>query len=107
MHNAKICSVKQSSVKSDVSESKAGGSGIFRGSDDLDRRTPLVHYLENLVHIIDTKVRRQALKYVLHDHDLYHRTIDGLLLRCLGSDQSKVDMGELMMQYALHISQLR
>jgi hypothetical protein len=59
----------------------------------VDWRTPLVCYLENPGHVIDTKVRWQTLKYVFLDHDLYRQTIDGLLLRCWGSDQSKVAMG--------------
>jgi hypothetical protein len=58
-----------------------------------DWRTPLVHYLENPSHVIYTKFWQQALKYVLLYHDLYRRTIDDLLLRCLGSDQFKVAMG--------------
>jgi hypothetical protein len=29
------------------------------------------------------------------DGVLYHRTIDGLLLKCLGLDQSKIAMGEV------------
>jgi hypothetical protein len=29
------------------------------------------------------------------DNTLYHQTIDGLLLKCLGSDQSKIAMGEV------------
>jgi hypothetical protein len=57
-----------------------------------DWRVPLIRYLKNSDHIIDRKVWQQSLKHVLLDHDLYHRTIDDLLLRCLGSDQSKVDM---------------
>jgi hypothetical protein len=101
MHNAKIYFAEPSSVKPNVPESETGGSGIFRGSYNLDEtatteredwRTSLVHYLENTSHIFYTKVRWQALKYVLIYHDLYHRTIHGLLLRCLGSDQFKVTM---------------
>jgi hypothetical protein len=115
MYNAKICSVEPSSAKPDVPELETGWSGISRGSDDLgetataepvDWRTPLIYYLENSSHVIDTKVRRQALKYILLDCDLHRRTIDDLLLRCLGSDQSNIDMGEFLMKYALHISQL-
>jgi hypothetical protein len=71
-----------------------------------DWRAPPVHYLENHDHGTDRKVRQQALKYILPDHGLYRQTIDGLLLRCLGSDQSKVAMGDFMMKYAEHISQL-
>jgi hypothetical protein len=90
MHSAKIYSAEQSSAKSDFSKLETGGSGIYRGLDDLgkiaaakpvDWRTPLIHYLENLGHVIDTKVQRQALKYVFLDHDLHRRTIDDLLLR--------------------------
>jgi hypothetical protein len=29
------------------------------------------------------------------DNTLYHRTTDGLLLKCLGSDQSKITMVEV------------
>jgi hypothetical protein len=44
---------------------------------------------------VDRKVRRQALKYIMLDNTLYRRTIDDLLLKCLGSDQSKIAMGEV------------
>jgi hypothetical protein len=63
---------------------------------DLDDwRTPLVRYLENPGHIADRKVQRQAFKYVMLDNTLYCRTIDDLLLKCLGSDQSKIAIGEV------------
>jgi hypothetical protein len=113
MHSAKICSAELGSAEQNVPELEIGGSGISRGSDDLgesvatepiDWRTPLIRYLENPGHVIDTKVRRQDLKYALLDHDLHCRTIDDFLLGCLGSDQSNIDMGEFMMKYALHIS---
>jgi hypothetical protein len=61
--------------------------------DPDDWRIPLVHYLENPGHIVDRKVRFEALKYVMLDNTLYRRTIDGLLLKCLGSDQSKISYG--------------
>jgi hypothetical protein len=63
MHNAKIYYAESSSVKSDVPESETGGSDISRGLDDLgetatvepvDWRTPLIHYLENPGHVINT-----------------------------------------------------
>jgi hypothetical protein len=64
-------------------------------ADPNDWRTPLVHYFENPGHIADRKVQWQALKYVMLDNTLYRQTIDGLLLKCLGSDQSKRAMGEV------------
>jgi hypothetical protein len=63
MYNAKICSAEPSSAKPDVPESEIRGSGISRGLDDLDEttmvelvdwRTPLIRYLENPGHVIDT-----------------------------------------------------
>jgi hypothetical protein len=64
-------------------------------TDPNDWRTPLIRYLKNLGHIADRKVRCQALKYVILSNSLYRRTIDGLLLKCLGTDQSKIAMGEV------------
>jgi hypothetical protein len=37
MHNAKIYSAELSLAKLDVPESETGGSGIFRGLDDLSK----------------------------------------------------------------------
>jgi hypothetical protein len=104
MHSAKICYAKPSSAKLDSSVSEMKDSRIFRTSDKSsemttadpnDWRTPLVHYLENPGHIADRKLRRQALKYAMLDNILYRRTIDSLLLKWLGSDQSKIAMGEV------------
>ena len=38
-------------------------------------------------------MRFQATKYVLLDDELYYRTLDGVLLRCLSNDESKSLMG--------------
>jgi hypothetical protein len=104
MHYAKIYSAEPSSSKPNSLVSETRGSKIFRTldksseimtADPNDWRTPLVCYLENPDHIADRKVRRQALKYVMLDNTLYRRTIDGLLLKYLGSDQSKIAMGEV------------
>jgi hypothetical protein len=99
-----VCSVGLSPAKSDSSVSETGVSRNSKIMDESskmttidpdDWRTPLVHYLENSDHITDRKVQRQALKYVMLDNTLYRRTIDGLLLKCLESDQSNIAMGEV------------
>jgi hypothetical protein len=72
--------------------------------DPDDWRTPLVRYLENNCHIVDRKVWRQALKYVLLDNTLYRQTIDSLLLKCLGSDHSKISMGRFMKVFVVPIN---
>jgi hypothetical protein len=104
LQSGEICSAEPNSEKLDALKSETRGSDIFSSSDNLsetvttepdDGRTPLIHYLENLGHIADRKVWRQALKYVVLDNDLYRRTIDGLLLKCLSSEQSKIVMGEV------------
>jgi hypothetical protein len=64
-------------------------------TDPDDWRTPLVRYLENPGHIANRKVQRQALKYVMLDNTLFHRTTDDLLLKCLGWDQYRMAMGEV------------
>jgi hypothetical protein len=37
----------------------------------------------------DKKIKRQVLKYTSIDGELYRRTIDGVLLKCLGEEQAK------------------
>jgi hypothetical protein len=104
MHDATVCSVEPSPTKSDSPIFETGGSKNSRNSDETsktvifdpdDWRAPMIRYLENPGHNADRKVWRQALKYVMLDNTLYRRTIDGLLLKCLGSDQSKIAMGEV------------
>jgi hypothetical protein len=43
----------------------------------------------------DKKVKWQVLKYTSLDDDLYRRTIDGVLLKCLGEEQAKVVVWEV------------
>jgi hypothetical protein len=104
MHSVIDCSAEPSLAKPNVSVSETGGPKISRISNEAskmtmadpnDWRTPPVCYLDNIGHIADRKVQQQSLKYVVVDNTFYHRTIDGLLLKCLGSDQSKIAMGEV------------
>jgi hypothetical protein len=39
-------------------------------------------------------LRYRATKFVLLGGELYNRTIDGVLLKCIGVEESKVLMGE-------------
>jgi len=63
------------------------------GADSEDWRTPLLRYLRDSSARIDKGVRRSAFKYVLHNDELYRRTAEDLLLKCLGSDLSKSGYG--------------
>jgi hypothetical protein len=44
---------------------------------------------------MDKNVKRHVLKYTSIDDDLYRRTIDGVLLKCLGEEQAKVAVREV------------
>ena len=65
------------------------------GADLEDWRTPLLRYLHDPSAKIDKSIRRSAFKYVLYNDELYRRTTEDLLLKCLGSDQARVAMGEV------------
>jgi len=40
-------------------------------------------------------LRYKALKFVLLDDHLYHKTVDGVLLKCLNQEEAMVLMGEI------------
>jgi hypothetical protein len=44
---------------------------------------------------MDKKIKWQAWMYMSLDDDLYRRTIDGMLLKCLGEEQAKVAVREV------------
>ena len=57
-----------------------------------DWRVPLISYLSDPGRGAERNIRRLAFKYVLIDDELYRRTAEDLLLKCLDSDQAKVVM---------------
>ena len=71
-----------------------------------DWRKEIIDYLKDQSRKVKRRVRFQATKYVLLDEELYYRTIDGVLLRCLGDDESKALWVKFMREYVEHISQL-
>jgi hypothetical protein len=44
---------------------------------------------------MDKKIKRKVLKYMSIDDELYRRTIDGILLKCLDDEQAKVVVQEV------------
>jgi hypothetical protein len=55
----------------------------------------LLRYLHDPIAKVDKSVRRSAFKYVLNNDELYLRTAEDLLLKCLGFDQVRVAMDEV------------
>jgi len=63
------------------------------GADDW--RKAIIEYLKDSSRKVERRVRFQATKYVLLEEGLYYRTIDGVLLKCLGDDEARNLMGEI------------
>jgi hypothetical protein len=55
----------------------------------------LINYINNLRCTRNQKVKRQALRYTVIDGKLFHRTVEGLLLKCLSDEEAKVAMGKV------------
>ena len=60
-----------------------------------DWRKEIIDYLKDPSKKVNRKIRFQAIKYVLLEEDLYYRTIDGVLLKCIDKEEAKVLMGEI------------
>ena len=60
-----------------------------------DWRVPIIAYLKDPGHGAERNIRRLAFKYILIDDELYCRAADDVLLKCLGTDQAHVAMGEV------------
>jgi hypothetical protein len=61
----------------------------------VDWRLPLMECIRNPGKIMDKKLKRQVLKYTSLDDDLYRRTIDDMLLKCLSDEQANKAVREL------------
>ncbi|CAN6695530.1 unnamed protein product [Malus baccata var. baccata] len=60
-----------------------------------DWRSPIIHHLKDPSSPTSKKNRQQATKYVLWAKNLLRKTPDGLLLKCLGQEESMRVMAEV------------
>ncbi|CAN6725686.1 unnamed protein product [Malus baccata var. baccata] len=60
-----------------------------------DWRTPIIQYLNNPSFPTSKKNRRQETKYVIWDKTMLRKTLDGLLLKWLGQEESMRVMAEV------------
>ena len=60
-----------------------------------DWRVEIANYLRDPSQKVTRKLRYKSTKYVLLDEQLYHKTVDGVLLKCLNQEEAKVLMGEV------------
>ena len=60
-----------------------------------DWRVPIVTHLKDPGHGAERNIQRLAFKYVLINDELYRRTAEDVLLKCLDSDQARIAMVEV------------
>jgi hypothetical protein len=70
---------------------------LVKGGDTIrtDWRLLLLKCIRDPGKTMNKKVKRQVLKYTLIDDEPYQRTIDGVLLKCLGEEHAKVAVQEV------------
>ncbi len=59
-----------------------------------DWRQPLINYLKDPNSRVDYKIKKKALSYCLLDEQLYKKTTEEVILKCLGAEEALVVMGE-------------
>jgi ribonuclease HI len=64
-------------------------------ADASDWRTPIINYLRNPSVRTDKNIRRTTFKYVLMSDEFYRRTVDDVLLKCLGPSDAILAMAEV------------
>jgi hypothetical protein len=67
------------------------GSDLVEG----DWRKEIADYLKNPSRKVSRKLRYKAIKFVLLDGHLYYKSMDGVLLQCLGQEEVKRMMSEV------------
>src|SRR6185437_13161652 len=76
--------------------SKSAATSNSKGKAEVANwRVPIVIYLKDPGHGAERSIRHLAFKYTLIDDELYRRTTEDILLKCLDSDQARVAMGEV------------
>jgi len=60
-----------------------------------DWRVEIANYLRDPSQKVTRKLRYKLAKYVLLDEQLYYKTVNGVLLKCLNEEEAKVLMGEV------------
>jgi hypothetical protein len=60
-----------------------------------DWRSKIIDYLRNPSQKLSRKLRYKLIKYVMLDNQLYYKTIDEVLLKCLNLEDVRVLMGQV------------
>ncbi|XP_050876224.1 uncharacterized protein LOC127079917 [Lathyrus oleraceus] len=60
-----------------------------------DWRRPIIEYLENPVRNTDRKIKYMALSYIRLGNELFKKTLEGILLKCLGNTEAYLSVSEV------------
>ena len=61
---------------------------VINNLSDNDWRKPIVSYLENPDETTCRKIKYRALSYVIMGNELFKKTLEGVLLKCLGEAEA-------------------
>jgi ribonuclease HI len=61
---------------------------VIDNLSDTDWRKPIVNYLENPSGITDRKIKYKALSYTIIGNELFKKTPEGILLKCLSENET-------------------
>ena len=78
-----------------TAQSPGNTDSAMKKAEDQDWRVPIISYLKDPGRGAERNIQRAAFKDVLIDDELYRRTAEDLLLKCLDSDQARVAMVEV------------
>ncbi|KAK2455366.1 hypothetical protein QL285_002824 [Trifolium repens] len=73
-------------------------------SDD-DWRKPIVEYLRNPTGNVDRKIKYRALSYVIFENDLFKKTYEGILLKCLNETEAYIAISDVIVVLVVLIKQ--
>jgi hypothetical protein len=76
-----------------LSQGSSGYRPILIELSAEDWRKKIIDYLKDSSKKVDRHLRNKAIKYILLEDELYYRTVDGVLLKCLSEEEAKSLMG--------------
>jgi undecaprenyl pyrophosphate synthase len=94
-HIAKMCNEEANNLAQNASDYRPICDALTLDLAAHDWRKEIIDYLKNPLRKVSKQLRYKATKFVLLEDDLYHQTMDGVLLKCLGAKESKNLMGKI------------
>ncbi|KAK2389329.1 hypothetical protein QL285_062925 [Trifolium repens] len=62
---------------------------------DNDWRKPIMEYLRNPTGNVDRKIKYRALSYIVFEDDLFKKTYEGILLKCLNETEAYIAISDV------------